>query len=85
MPPPFKRVGSARRVDWPSRDIKYAEEVRISESRLKKEPGRPVRVTKQAIGRDIDRTAVLSNPKLLKNIPLTLMALDEVVETQSCK
>jgi hypothetical protein len=82
MPPPFKRIGSARRVDWPSRDIQYAEEVRISAARLKNEPGHPVRVTKQAIGRDIDRTAVLSNPKLRKNIPLTFKALDEVVETR---
>jgi hypothetical protein len=82
MPPPYRRIGSARQVDWPSRDVSLAENVRASAAKLKSASGRPVRVTKQAIGRDIDRLALLTSPKLRKKIPLTVKALAEVSETR---
>jgi hypothetical protein len=80
MPLPFKRVGSARQVDWPSRDALLAEEVRIAAAELKKKSDRPIRVTRHAIGRHIDKLDLLTNSKMAKKIPSTVQALTEVVE-----
>jgi hypothetical protein len=81
MPPPnpYRPVGSARVVDWSSRDVMLASAVRLSAKGIKSILGRPVRVTRGAIGRDIDRKALLDH--YLHKLPLTAKAIDEVVET----
>lgn len=66
------------------RDIQLAEEVRLSVKRIKSfkdKFGRPIQISKQLIARDIDKRTVLSKRYLAK-LPLTVKALDEVVETR---
>jgi hypothetical protein len=82
LPPLFRRAGSARQVDWVSRDIKLEKEVRASAIHLKRASGRPIQVTKRAIGRDIDEMSTIRSPNALRKLPLTSQALTEVVETQ---
>src|ERR1700749_544092 len=82
QPPLFKRVGSACQVNWESRDIHLAQRVRDSASRLKSVATRPTRVTRQLIGRDIDAMTSLSDKHALSKLPLTVEALEEVVETR---
>lgn len=82
QPPLFKRAGSARQVDWESRDINLAHMVRDSASRLRSVSTRPIRVTRQVIGRDIDAMTSLSDKHALSKLPQTAKALEEVVETR---
>lgn len=65
-------------VDWKRRDSEYAAGVRDSASRLKNAPGRPVRVTKTAIGRAISAVTLLQQK--LHKMPLTSQVLRNVVE-----
>jgi hypothetical protein len=80
QPPPYKRVGSNRKVDWVTRDRRLVREVRQAAARIKGVGGRPVRVTVARIGRSLDKTALLQNRKLSSKIPLTSQALSELVE-----
>lgn len=82
MPPPLKRVGTPRRIDWRERDINLAEQVRLAADRIKAAKGRPLQVTTNAIARDLDRKEMLQKKKQLEKLPLTRQALHEVVETQ---
>ncbi|GAX45296.1 Tn7-like transposition protein D [Tolypothrix sp. NIES-4075] len=81
LPPPnaYRRVGSARSVDWSSRDAELAIAVRLSARSIKSTLGHPVRVTRGAIGRDLDRKPLLD--QYLHKLPLTAKALAQVVET----
>lgn len=67
-------------VEWKRRDAEYAAAVRAAASRLKEAPGRPVRVTKTAIGRALG-TITLLRQKLHK-MPLTAQVLAGAVETR---
>ncbi|HEV2800375.1 MAG TPA: TnsD family Tn7-like transposition protein [Pyrinomonadaceae bacterium] len=66
-------------VDWGRRDSKLALAVRESASRLKAVPGRPIRVTKTAIGRDLGQITLLQQ-KIYK-LPLTAQAIADVIES----
>ena len=52
MPPRTKAKQPSVRVDWNVRDRQIAELVKSSAVRIKDAPGRPIRVTLAAIGRD---------------------------------
>lgn len=80
-PPPFKRVGSNRKVDWSTRDARLVREVRLTAQRIRNVEGRPVRVTVARIGQELDKTSLLTSRKLFSKIPLTAQALSELVET----
>lgn len=80
QPPPFKRVGSNRKVDWGARDRRLVREVRRAAARITGVGGRPVRVTVARIGRELDKTDLLTSKKLSSKIPLTIQALAELVE-----
>lgn len=80
QPPPYKRVGSNRKVDWVTRDRRLAREVRLAAARITGVRGRPVRVMVARIGRELDKTDLLNSRKLSSKIPLTVQALSELVE-----
>ena len=82
MPLPFvhRRVGAARQVDWESRDIELADAVKLSALRLKNISTDPVRITKTAIGQDIDKKELLH--RQLHKLPKTAQVLAEVIETR---
>lgn len=83
MPPPFKRTTSARQiVDWNARDHNLEKEVRESAQRLRGAKGKPVKITVNAIGRDLDKKELLQKPKHLAKLPLTRQAIKEVTETR---
>ena len=65
--------------DWKSRDVEYAQAVRLSAKRFRDAPGRPVRISKFAIGNDIGQPAIIL--KSLHKLPLTAIALASVVES----
>ena len=67
-------------VDWKERDAEYAAAVRATASRLKDAPGRPLRVTRTAIGRALGAITVLRQK--LHKMPLTAQVLEGVVETR---
>lgn len=56
-------------VDWKRRDAEYAVAVRAAASSLKDAPGRPVQVTRTAIGRAIGATTLLRQK--LHKMPMT--------------
>ncbi len=67
------------RVDWPKRDAQLASEVRDAAQCLLKAPGRPIWITKTAIGRNLGKKTLIT--KEISQLPLTAMALASVVET----
>jgi hypothetical protein len=82
MPPPYvhRRAGSARQVDWESRDLELADAVKLSAMRLKNISTDPIRITKTAIGQDIDKKELLQ--RQLHKLPKTAQVLAEVIETR---
>lgn len=58
-PRPQRRNQSTTSVDWKRRDAEYAIAVRAAALRLKDPPGRPVQVTRTAIGRDVGAITLL--------------------------
>lgn len=78
LPPPRRKNGSPQ-ADWKSRDIQLAEAVRNSAVRLKEADGRPIKITRRAIGRDINQLVLIQVH--LNKLPLSAKALEEVVET----
>ncbi len=68
------------RVDWAQRDIRLCEEVRSAEARIRNTPGRPMRVTRTELGRQIGNVALLH--RKLDKLPLTAAAIGSVVETR---
>lgn len=79
-PQPYKRVGSNRKVDWGVRDARLVREVRLAAERTMNVEDHPIRVTVARIGRELDKTALLTSRKLSSKIPLTIQALSELVE-----
>jgi len=80
-PKPSKRARITTSVDWEKRDSKLAMAVREVASRLKSAQGRPIRVTKTAVGRDLGQLTLLRQK--IHKLPLTAAALDEVVESRA--
>jgi hypothetical protein len=79
-PPPARHHISTSGVDWKRRDAEYAVAVKAAALRLKNAAGRPVRVTKTAIGRAVGANAMLRLK--LHKMPLTAQVLASVVETR---
>lgn len=79
-PQPQRRNLSTSSVDWKRRDAEYAIAVKSAALGIKEAPGRPVQVTKTAIGRAIGAVTLLQQ-KLYK-MPLTAQILAGVVETR---
>jgi hypothetical protein len=78
-PRPKKRNLPTSSVDWKRRDTEYAVAVREAATRLKESPGRPVQVTKTAIGRALG--AITFFQQKLYKLPLSAQVLDTLVET----
>jgi hypothetical protein len=73
-------IQSTSSVDWKRRDAMYAVTVRVAALRLKNSSGRPMRMTKTAIGRAVSATTLLQQK--LHKMPLTAQVLASVVETR---
>jgi hypothetical protein len=82
QPPSRRGVGPTIQIDWESRDAQIAEEVKLSAARLKRSLVRPVRVSVQAIRRDIAPMALMQYKTYPSRFPQTTNALSEVVETR---
>jgi hypothetical protein len=67
-------------VDWKKRDAEYAVVVRAAATRLRNNPGRPVQVTRSAIGRAVGATTLLRQK--LNKMPLTAQVITGVVESR---
>jgi hypothetical protein len=67
-------------VDWRKRDAEYAVNVRAAAANLKNKHGRPVQVTKTAIGKTLSAVTLLRQK--LSKMPLTAQVLMGVVETR---
>jgi hypothetical protein len=81
-PPDQRHSGKAGpRVDWNARDRQLAEQVRQAAKQLRAEPSRPVRVTRKALGRAIDKLELVSRKENLARLPLTARAVAEVSES----
>ncbi|MDT7540971.1 MAG: hypothetical protein QOE33_875 [Acidobacteriota bacterium] len=79
-PHPWRHSLSTTSVDWKRRDAEHAAAVKAAASRLKETPGRLVRVTKTAIGREIGAVSLLRQK--LHKMPITAQILVKVVETR---
>ena len=80
VPRPHRHNPPTASVDWKRRDAEYAAAVRATASRLKDASGRPVRVTRTAIGRALGAITLLRQK--LHTMPLTVQVLEGVVETR---
>jgi hypothetical protein len=67
-------------VDWKKRDAEYAVAVKVAASHIKDAPGRPVQVTRTAVGRIVGAITLLRQK--LHKMPLTSQMLKSVVETR---
>jgi hypothetical protein len=67
-------------VDWKKRDAEYAIAVIAAATRLGNNPGRPVQVTRSAIGRAVGATTLLRQK--LNKMPLTAQVIARVVESR---
>jgi hypothetical protein len=79
-PRPERGTLSTASVDWKRRDAEYATAVRVAASRITETPGRPVQVTRTAIGRAVGAITLLRQK--LHNMPLTAQVLAGVAETR---
>lgn len=79
-PRPKKRNPPTASVNWKRRDAEYAAAVGAAASRLKKASGRPVQVTRTAIGRAVGAITLLQQK--LHRMPLTAQVLAGGVETR---
>ena len=78
-PPPLERTKSSVRKDWRKCDEQLLQEIKASAFRLRNAPERPIRVTRTAIGIDTGQLKVIQ--RYLDRLPLTAMALSNLVET----
>lgn len=76
----LRRARSTSGVDWKKRDAEYAVAVRAAAKRLKNHSGRPVQVTRSAIGRAVGATTLLRQK--LHKMRLTAQVLAGIVETR---
>ncbi|MDQ3742893.1 MAG: TnsD family transposase [Acidobacteriota bacterium] len=78
--PPRQKVGARPAyIDWAKRDAESAEAVKDEAGRIRSAPGRPVRVSKTGVAKNIGVLAVISKRGNL--LPLTVKALDKVSES----
>lgn len=77
--PPRKSVGRSAYNNWPERDAESAKAAKEEAERIRSTPGRPVRVSKTAVAKNIGALAVISKRGNL--LPLTIKALDDVNES----
>jgi len=77
-PKPTSHKIVARVVDWKSRDSRFAALVKETAGRIRFARGRPMRITRTAIGRDLGLVSLFQ--KHLRKIPLTSRMLESVVE-----
>lgn len=82
LPSPQRRGRPEIQMNNGIRDHELSNAVKGSVNRLKKVPGRPVRVTKSAIGKDINKVRLFNDRRMLASLPLTAKALTESVETR---
>jgi len=80
MPRAQKQGGPRRVVNWHARDVELASAVKVAAKLLKEAPGKPVRITRCLIGKEIDRRSLLE--KYSHKLPRTWKVLEKVVETQ---
>jgi hypothetical protein len=78
--PAARYTGGERRFDWECLDSQIAAEVRREADRLKKPGGRPVRVTKSLVARNIDRFQTIM--RAAGKLPLTAEAFKEIVDSR---
>lgn len=77
--PKYRPTGTLNnRVDWEERDKQLSVQVYAGANALRSMPGRPKRITVEAIERYLGHPALRHQ---LDKLPLTRRALDEVVET----
>lgn len=79
-PAPKRYHASTSGVDWKRRDAKYAVAVKAAALRLKNAAGRPIQVTKTAIGRAVGAITMLRQK--LHKMPLTAQVLASIIETR---
>ncbi len=79
MPP--CRKSNQPRVDWQSRDIQLAADVKSAAVHLRTAPGCPIKITKNAIAREINMPTWLLRKPVLEKLPLTSEVCAIVIET----
>lgn len=79
-PQPQRRNLPTTSINWKKRDAEYAAAVKAAAFHLKDAPGRPVRVTRTAIGRAVGAISLLRQK--LHKMPLTAQILGSVVEAR---
>jgi Tn7-like transposition protein D/TniQ protein len=75
-----KRVKVVSGINWRKRDVKLAEMVQAARLRIKSRPGRPVRVTKTAVGKELGQLTLLRQK--IHKLPLTAHTLSNIVESR---
>jgi hypothetical protein len=75
-----RRIRPTSGVDWKKRDAEYAVAVRAAATCLRNNPGRPVQVTRSAIGRAVGAITLLRQK--LNKMPLTAQVIAGVVESR---
>lgn len=65
---------------WAQQDRELAQKVLFTAQRLREAPGRPVRISRHAIGEEIQQSHLLYSK--LDKLPLTSKVLEEVLETR---
>jgi hypothetical protein len=75
-----RHIQSTSSIDWRRRDAEYVTAVRDAALQIKNACGRPIRITKTAIGKTIGALTLLQQK--LHKMPLTTRILENVVETR---
>jgi hypothetical protein len=78
-PPRRPASGPPSTIDWKKRDADFAAAARKAAENLRRTPGRPMRVSKSAVAREIGSLAVVTKRAHL--VPLTMAVLEELSET----
>ncbi len=79
LPEARKPKGPKIMIDWKKRDIDLAAEIKVVVERLKSVPGRPVRISKSAIAKEMGQLGnIFKHPD---RIPATIRSISEQCET----
>ncbi len=82
QPECWKRTESARQIDWKSRDAKFVIEIREAAERIRRYPGKPVKICPGTIAREVGHKEWIAHHKYKKKLPLSHSVLKEVAETK---
>ena len=82
LPSPSRTGRPIYVVDMSGEDLKLSMEVRQSAAKLKNISGKPIRITKTIIGKDLNKVRILCSNAILAKLPLTATALIESLETR---